>query len=272
MKKLLIAGAALATLIGTPVFAADMAAPVYKAPPPAEPVWSWTGFYIGANGGYGWGNTSTTATTFQSIATPGITLIPNQAFSQKPNGPVFGGQVGYNFQVSQTWLLGIEGDFDSSGLNKSSSIVTPDPLGGSGGTATDGFQQHSDIRWLATIRGRLGWTSGPNLFYVTGGGAWENLHTNVLLSADTSAGVFSQSAAGSFNHTYSGWVAGLGYERMITANWIVRAEYLHYGFQGTSTNALPIACPLLAGLTCGQNIASSGNRVDVGRLGLSYKF
>lgn len=272
MKKLL-AAATLATLIGTPVFAADMAAPVYKAPPPAEPVWSWTGFYIGANGGYGWGNTSTTATTFQPAGTVPNPVIPNLAFSQKPNGPVFGGQVGYNFQVSQTWLIGIEGDFDTAGLNKASSFVNLDPLGGSGGLATDGFQEHTDIRWLATIRGRLGWTSGPNLFYVTGGGAWENLHTNVLLSADTMAAVFSTSSAGSFSHTYSGWVAGLGYERMITPNWIVRAEYLHYGFQGTSTNALGVTCTVFgAGGTCGQNISISSNSVDVARLGLSYKF
>ena len=55
MKKLLIAGAALAALIGTPALAADMAAPVYKAPPPVAPAWSWTGFYIGLNGGGVWG-------------------------------------------------------------------------------------------------------------------------------------------------------------------------------------------------------------------------
>ena len=52
MKKLLIAGAALTALIGTPALAADMA---LKAPPPPAPVLSWTGGYVGINGGYGWG-------------------------------------------------------------------------------------------------------------------------------------------------------------------------------------------------------------------------
>ena len=56
MRKLLVATAVLAALVGTPAFAADMAAPVYKAPPPAAPMFSWTGFYIGLNGGYGWGH------------------------------------------------------------------------------------------------------------------------------------------------------------------------------------------------------------------------
>ncbi|MGB6966673.1 MAG: hypothetical protein WBD90_19720, partial [Xanthobacteraceae bacterium] len=53
IRKLLVATAVLAALVGTPAFAADMAAPVYKAPPPAAPMFRWTGFYIGLNGGYG---------------------------------------------------------------------------------------------------------------------------------------------------------------------------------------------------------------------------
>ena len=58
MRKLLAVTAALVALVGTPAFAADMAAPVYKAPPPMAPVWSWTGFYIGLNGGGVWGKDS----------------------------------------------------------------------------------------------------------------------------------------------------------------------------------------------------------------------
>src|ERR1700733_5792101 len=57
MRKLLLATTALAVLVvGAPAFAADMAAPVYKAPPPVAPMFSWTGFYVGLNGGYGWGH------------------------------------------------------------------------------------------------------------------------------------------------------------------------------------------------------------------------
>ncbi len=52
---------------------------------------------------------------------------------------------------------------------------------------------HQDVQWLASIRGRLGYTWGSSMVYATGGGAWEHLRTNALLSTDTSAGVFSQS-------------------------------------------------------------------------------
>ena len=254
---------------GSAASAADLpmkAAPLAPLPP------SWTGFYIGANGGWGWANSNTTATTFESLVPP-INLIPNQNFSQSANGAVFGVHLGYNWQVGPTWLVGVEGDFDGASINKSTTLVFPDPLGGSGGAATDGFMQHTQIQWLASIRGRLGWTAGPNLFYVTGGGAWEQVNRNFLISTDTMANVFSTSTAGSFNTTRSGWVAGLGYERMIAPNWIVRGEYLHYGFGNGATNSVTVTCTVLgAGGSCGQNITNSNNRVDVVRVGLSYKF
>jgi outer membrane immunogenic protein len=271
MKKFVLALAAVAAFSGS-AMAADMTTPVYKAAPPAMPAWNWSGFYIGANGGYGWADPSTTATYFGPLTGAGLPAIPNLAFRQSSSGPVFGGHVGYNYQFTN-WLVGIEGDIDSAGINKSSQFINLDPLGGAGGTATDGLSASTQVQWLASIRGRLGYVSGPNLFYVTGGGAWESVNTKVLLSADTMPAIFSTSSAGNFTTTKGGWVAGLGYERMITPSWIVRAEYLHYGFQGTSTNALAVSCGFFgAGTVCGQNIGAGSNQVDVVRLGLSYKF
>ena len=135
-----------------------------------------------------------------------------------------------------------------------------------------GLMVHTQIQWLATIRGRVGWTAGPNLFYFTGGAAWEQVNRTILLSTDTMAGVFSTSTATSFTSTKSGWVAGLGYERMIAPNWIVRAEWLHYGFNG-STFAVPVTCTVFGATgTCGQNVATGNSNTDVVRLGVSYKF
>ena len=266
--KATLGAIAAVTIVGS-AFAADLAV---KAPPPPAPVWSWTGFYIGANGGWGWANSNTTATTFQSTVTA-IPVIPNQNFSQNLDGAVFGAHLGYNWQVGPNWLIGLEGDFDGANINKSRALIVADPLLGSGGTATDGFMVHSQIQWLASIRGRIGWTAGPNLFYFTGGGAWEQVNRNFLLSTDTAAGVFSESAAGTFTTTKSGWVAGLGYERMIAQNWIVRAEWLHYGFSGLGAVSLPISCgtPGVTA-TCGQTFAGGNNHTDVVRLGVSYKF
>jgi outer membrane immunogenic protein len=167
----------------------------------------------------------------------------------------------------------VEGDFDGAGLNNSAQGVFADPLAGSGGTATDGLMVHQDVQWLATVRGRLGYTWGPSMVYVTGGGAWENLRTNALLSTDTAAGTFSESAAASFTNTRSGYAVGPGYEWMINPNWIARVEYLHYGFSGGNAFALPVSCGTGgAGATCGGNIASSNNNIDAVRAALSYKF
>jgi outer membrane immunogenic protein len=278
MKKLLLAGAAFAALIAGPAMAADLGAPVYRAPAVYVPVASWTGFYAGFNTGYGWENSSSTATPVQSFSSVGITtggvpVVPPVAFSQQLNGPLFGLHGGYNYQIA-SWVVGVEGDFDWAGLNNSAQFVLPDPLLGSGGTATDGFMAHQSIQWLASIRGRLGYAWGASLLYVTGGGAWEKVNTNYLLSTDTAGGVFAESSAASFSNTRSGYVVGAGYEYMINPNWIVRGEYLHYGFNsGSNINPIFVACAVggAAGV-CGSNVTRNNDNIDVVRLGLSYKF
>jgi outer membrane immunogenic protein len=110
---------------------------------------------------------------------------------------------------------------------------------------------------------------GASLLYVTGGGAWEKVNTNYLLSTDT--GIGSESAAASFSNTRSGWVVGAGYEYMINPNWIVRGEYLHYGFNsGSNINPIFVACGVAGpGAVCGTNVTRNNDNV---RLGLSYKF
>jgi outer membrane immunogenic protein len=266
MKKLLLTGVAFAALIAGPAMAADLGAPVYRAPvlvPVA--VSSWTGFYVGFNGGYGWSNSSTTTTPFQNF--PGL-VIPPWALSQNLNGAVFGGQLGYNYQIAN-WVVGVEGDFDWAGINNASQSVLVSP--GSGGAATDGFMEHQNIQWLASIRGRLGYAWGPSLLYVTGGAAWEERNINLLVNTNTNVAGSAASSA-SFSNTKSGWVVGAGYEWMITPNWIARAEYLHYGFNGGDINPVSVACGFAPGNVCGVNVSSSSNNIDVVRLGLNYKF
>jgi outer membrane immunogenic protein len=266
MKKLLLAGTAFAALIAGPALAADLGAPVYRAPAVYVPVASWTGFYAGFNAGYGWANSSTTATPFQNF--PGLVVIPPFAFSQNLNGAVFGFHGGYNYQIA-SWVVGVEGDFDWAGINNASSSLAISP--GSGGTATDGFMAHQNIQWLASIRGRLGYAWGPSLLYVTGGGAWDERNNNLLVSTNTNVAGAAASAA-SFSTTKSGWVIGAGYEWMITPNWIVRGEYLHYGFNGGDITPVSVPCGFGGPAVCGVNVSSSNDHIDVVRLGLSYKF
>jgi outer membrane immunogenic protein len=117
----------------------------------------------------------------------------------------------------------------------------------------------------------LGYLWGSSaLLYVTGGVAWEQVATNATISANTAAGVFGQSAIGSFSSVNTGYVVGGGLEWMATANVILRGEYLFYGFNRSSTNAVNIANCAVAG--CGVNVTTSSNNVNVVRLGASYKF
>jgi outer membrane immunogenic protein len=258
--------AGLAMLVSFAAQAADLRAPVYRMAPAVS---GWSGFYVGFNGGYGWADSSMTSAPIGAVTAAGIRPIPAVTASQNLNGPLFGGHVGYNYQIA-SWVVGGEGDFDWTGLNNSSALVLPDPLLGGG---SDGFMAHQQVQWLASLRGRLGYAWGSSLLYVTGGAAWEKHRTSVLVSADTAPGIFSESAAASFSNTRSGWVIGAGYEWMIAPSWVVRGEYLHYDFRDDINNPILLSCRSLgpAG-ACGVNVTASNNRMDVLRLGLSYKF
>jgi outer membrane immunogenic protein len=264
MKKFLLATLAFG-IQALPAVAADMSLGDWGHGPAAP---TWKGFYVGVNGGYGWSNGSVTETPFQSFPAPFV--VPGGAASPKLQGALFGAHGGYNWQTGAL-VLGVEGDFDWAGINNSAAAVFADPIVGA--PATDGLMVYQNVQWLTTIRGRLGYTSGSSMVYATGGGAWESLRTNALLSTDTSAGVLSQSAAASFTNTRSGYAVGAGYEYMINPNWIARVEYLHYGFSGGgNTFALPVNCGVVAGGVCGGNISSNNNSIDTVRAALSYKF
>jgi outer membrane immunogenic protein len=196
-----LAGVAIAALIGTSALAA---APKKKIippppPPPPAPVYSWTGWYVGGNVGYGWGNANTDLTgngNFTSFAScigagclPGQFLqVPNSfAFAASntahPNGVIGGGQIGYNYQFSPNAVLGFEADIQDSGELASGqfadlflvSICGQALSSGacratapSSGTMLTSYQ--AKIDWFGTVRGRLGVLVGDQLLiYGTGG-------------------------------------------------------------------------------------------------------
>lgn len=143
MKRILLAATMLAGSVAL-AQAADL--PSRKAPPPVYtapvPVMDWTGFYVGANLGYGWMNNFNTATVF----TPGL--------ANPHGGIVGGGQVGFNYQISPWLVAGLETDFQGTGI-------------GGGNVA-----RHTP--WIGTVRGRIGFTPfSPKLMvYATGGFAY----------------------------------------------------------------------------------------------------
>jgi outer membrane immunogenic protein len=181
MKRIFTGIAAIASLLTTSAFAADLAPRMYtKAPLVPAVVYDWTGFYIGGNAGYSWGRERTDGalTGTQSVSvfrTAGPTLLAgfpvNTVLAALPltgranvNGFIGGGQAGYNWQRG-TWLFGLEADFQGSDERGSGDVCTVAgcPLGSAIFTA------NTKLDWFGTARGRVGFLPAERvLLYATG--------------------------------------------------------------------------------------------------------
>jgi outer membrane immunogenic protein len=212
MKKLVGLGLIIAAL-ASPVFAADLPtkAPVYKAP---VAVVSWTGFYVGAQAGYGWENDPT-----YNYAPPAIT-DPSVSFGMR--GFVGGATAGYNWQTGPL-VLGVEGDISYSDVNGSVLTASTQPCSVQGCTAR--------LSWFGTGRLRAGYAVGDWLPYITGGGAVGEIKG----SADI--GACSPAATCGFDETRWGWTGGGGVEWRFSGNWSAKVEYLYMNFGSPSFNA-----------------------------------
>ncbi|HZO47847.1 MAG TPA: outer membrane beta-barrel protein [Xanthobacteraceae bacterium] len=197
MKRSLLASVSVLALTLNAT-AADLPRPVpVKAPAVVAPAWSWTGFYVGINGGGVWHRARAEATELGGTHNSTV----------KATGATFGGQAGFNWQVER-FVLGIEADWnwvDASGT------------AGFPGFAPN-FTFSSKLSSLATVRGRLGVTLSPTMIYATGGFAAGKVSNSVPV----------------FNLGYptddkikTGWTAGGGIEHMLTRNWTVKAEALY---------------------------------------------
>lgn len=226
----------------------------------------WNSVYVGFNGGWGWSHASYDATPFGTTAIDDFTP---QSVRNQINGPLFGGQVGFNKQVRCS-VLGIEGDFDGAGINGYKSTIFPGFLPPTLAMSTNASSVYADLQWLATIRGRLGMVWRSSLIYVTGGAAWTHLKGKTLDVAETAVEVYGQATSGNFSKTKTGWVVGAGYERMIASRWSVRAEYLHYQFGSGPTKK--VIFPNAASPNNGLNVSIGKSHVDAFRLGLNYLF
>jgi outer membrane immunogenic protein len=153
MRGLLLLSAAAVLAASTSANAADLRRPApmpTKAPPVAyvAPPFSWTGFYLGINGGGGWGSSHS-----------------DLAGHTSTSGGIAGGTVGYNLQMG-SWVFGLEGDIDWSDIGGSTTNNCP-----SGCTVTN--------KWLNTDRGRIGYALGSFLPYITGGLAVGDIRATV---------------------------------------------------------------------------------------------
>lgn len=244
MNKFLLGAAALAMTVAQ-ASAADLRRPVVKAPVAPPAVFSWTGLYIGAHGG--WLRSDNSVTDID-----GLQDADGTVFDYSTSSFVAGGHIGYNWQAGM-FVLGIEADI--SGTNAKSSVIQDNTPGS--GFDQDGIAS-TKLSWLASARGRLGITVGPQwLLYGTGGAAWGRVRNQTV---DFDAGVLDPLDSSSSSRSRSGWVAGGGMEVAFQNNWLFRIEYLHYDLGDTNT------------ITPDGDRFRFTNEVDVVRAGVSRKF
>lgn len=227
--------AALIAVTALPAIAADMRVlPAMSAPPPLA--YNWTGFYLGGHLGSAWSNGEWT-----TLGVSGADASINSAV-----GFIGGGQIGWNYQFAGGWVVGIEGDFSGSTMNKSVNGCFADT------TQTCTMKN----QWTALLTGRFGYALDASLLYVKGGAAWG--HFNYENPDPVNSG---QTFSG--NQTRTGWTIGAGWEYAFTPNWSAKIEYNFLDFGDESVS--------LVGPTASftENIRNDIHQV---KLGVNYRF
>ena len=241
--------------------AADMAVKARPAVLPPAPIYSWTGWYAGVNGGWAFDTTSTgSLVAFTPPFAGAVTAGGTPSFlGAKHEGGFGGGQVGYNWQMSN-WLLGVEADIQGADIGRTSTVTFP----GGGGIVPSVSTGRDHIDWFGTLRGRAGVTAGPALFYATGGLAYGGVRTSVT---NVFTPVTSGNFAGNDSSTRVGWAAGAGVEWGFAPNWTVRGEYLHVDLGRSNVTMFdPVNFPTNSATYRFNHV------VDAVRVGVNYRF
>ena len=241
VKKILL-GATVYFAATMTAFAADMAVRPYSAAPMAPPVlFSWTGCYVGVEGGGNWGKSQQIA---RSGANPYSSITGNFDLS----GGIAGGTVGCNIQFSN-FVLGIENDISWTNKRGSAHDLPPFNI-----LATSSTRE----KWIDTLRGRFGYAIDPYLMvYGTAGVAFAGTDVNVLTSTNVSV---------TDSKSRVGWTAGVGGEWAAFAGpWgalTFKLEYLHAGFDSRNYIDPPIVTG--GGTVITRSVSLSDDMVRVG--------
>jgi outer membrane immunogenic protein len=251
---------------------------------------TWTGIYVGANGGYAWRGDTTTSFTANDPTAQRMTCggeggatCPGSLNTDLKGG--FGGlQVGYNRQVNPNWVFGVEFDLSLAAIRGSGTgagfnlFISP-----------ANFTGEQEIKWFATFRGRAGYLATPGLLlFGTGGLAVAGVDESAILKVPVGAGFGGSDGPFSFichqpfgsmpdcfrgsrSRTATGWTAGGGLEYAVMPNLTIKTEYLYVGLSRS-----PVRVTAL--VTDSTPIPSSFNanfgRPDfhLVRFGLNYNF
>jgi outer membrane immunogenic protein len=227
--------------------AADLPARTYtKAPAMADPVYNWTGFYIGINGGGGWTRSQEglAAGPLSGIfgINAGICGLASVAGDCRHdlNGALGGAHFGYNWQAGN-WVFGAEASFDAAGLQGTTSTLF-----------ANNYTTKVNSLFLQTVR--AGYAFNNVLIYGKGGvaeGSVRFTETSAVDNTDTT-------------RWHTGWTAGAGIEYGLTQNWILGVEYDYVALGSTGRGVVG------TGGADVVNVNVSGMNTVVGRL--SYKF
>lgn len=255
-------------------YAADLPsrmAPVYA--PPLLPVFTWTGGYFGINAGYAFDYGSRFQTfndpTVPATGAVGAGGVRPRVFSVHSDGFTAGGQIGYNYQfgAGSGVVVGVEADAAYIDLDETRGVS----ITANGATRVSRF--HSDMDFLGTVRGRLGYAFDRFLVYGTGGFAYGDVNerSRFYLANGTTL-----TYAGERSGLQTGYTYGGGIEYAMPTDSVLnffhssavtlKAEYLHYDL-GTSSLSLPAVANNTGVYT--QRIRTDG---DLARVGLNYKF
>jgi outer membrane immunogenic protein len=266
MKKIIaIAVAVLGS--GSIASAADLAV---KAPPMTAPVpvFSWTGFYIGANVGGAWGTKEWTGTSEQLDAAAPVLLNNDVVGTHTVNGFLGGGQIGYNYQAGWT-VFGLEAQGDWSNLTGKGPCFTEVAPGA---TFDVSNRCSANVRGLATFAARFGVTWDHTMVFVKGGGAWANDRFSLHSSSNSNFPPSTVWNYGDITDNRWGGMVGLGIEQAFGPNWSAKVEYdfmdfgtKNYTFIGSQVTPLGVSTPVRFSSDISQTI-------HLVKVGLNYRF
>jgi outer membrane immunogenic protein len=238
MRKFLL-GTVCAVALGGTAMAADLAPP--PPPPPIIPIFTWTGFYVGVNAGYGWSTNND-----NGVFVPGIGFTGGGDVS----GFVGGGQIGYNYQfgVGSGFVAGIEADIQWADLNNNNNNNGAF-FDAAGNAIIVGGNNNNGTDWFGTVRPRLGYAFDRALIYITGGLA--------------------------FTDNNAGWTIGGGLEYAFTDHLTAKIEGLYINIDQNNNNS--VFGLGLVNTNCGAfgnclGNNNNNNEFGVVRAGLNYKF
>src|SRR5215218_5627268 len=262
MKKILLSSVALLGLTAG-AMAADLPSRVAPAPVfAAVPVFTWTGFYVGVNAGYGWQDNND-----GSVFVPAGTIAGTGAGTivygdDNGDGFVGGGQIGYNYQIG-SFVLGIEADLqwaDLGGNNGTALVPAAFTAAGFVPAGTAG-----GIDWFGTVRARAGVAFGQALIYATGGFAYGGADDD-----DDQFGLVNN------DDVRTGWVLGAGVEYAFTNNLTLGAEGLWVNLDQENNRAFIGTVPAAGGGRRAVFVPGSDDDEDneffVARAKLNFKF